>query len=98
MRRDFAINGQTEILYDGELSNVQAIQNASKAWIYGFEAGVKILITEHLKLTSQISVIGGKEEDSYGIEMPVRHVAPTFGNAHLIWKQWSIESRCFCIV
>ena len=33
IRRDFELNGETEIMYDGELSNIQAIQNASKAWM-----------------------------------------------------------------
>src|SRR5690606_33226746 len=28
VRRDFSLNGETEIMYQGELSNVQAIQNA----------------------------------------------------------------------
>lgn len=87
VRRDFSINGQTEIIYDGELSTVQAIQNASKAWIYGFEAGIKVSFTQALQFTSQYSVIGGSEEDMDGIEVPVRHVAPAFGNAHLIWKK-----------
>ena len=26
------------------------------------------------------------QEDTAGVELPVRHVAPIFGNAHLIWK------------
>ncbi|WP_372938153.1 TonB-dependent receptor domain-containing protein [Seonamhaeicola sp.] len=84
VRRDFTLNGETEIMYDGELSNVQAIQNASKAWIYGFEAGLKWTITNQLTLNSQYSVIGGTEEDE-GIEVPVRHVAPNFGNTHLTY-------------
>lgn len=78
VRRDFSINGQTEIIYDGELSNVQAIQNASKAWIYGFEAGLKINFSDDLKFTSQYSIVRGTEEDENGIEVPVRHVAPAF--------------------
>ena len=95
VRRDFSINGQTELLYDGELSTVQAIQNASKAWIYGFEAGIKISFTQHLKLTSQYSVIGGTEEDMYGTEVPVRHVAPAFGNTHLIWDNGNLKLDAF---
>ncbi|MBT8253579.1 MAG: TonB-dependent receptor [Bacteroidia bacterium] len=87
VRRDFSIDGQTEIIYDGELSRVQAIQNAAKAWIYGFEAGIKISFTEHLKLNSQYSIVGGTEEDMSGIEVPVRHAAPAFGNTHLIWEK-----------
>ncbi|MCH7523614.1 MAG: TonB-dependent receptor [Bacteroidetes bacterium] len=94
VRRDFSINGQTEIIYDGELSNVQAIQNASKAWIYGFEAGIKISFSEHFKLKSQYSIVGGMEEDN-GIEVPVRHVAPSFGNAHLIWEKDKLKCDAF---
>ncbi|MBE9488929.1 MAG: TonB-dependent receptor [Bacteroidetes bacterium] len=85
VRRDFNINGETEIIYDGELSNVQAIQNASKAWIYGFEAGIKINFSEYFKLSSQYSVVDGTEKDE-GIEVPIRHVAPSFGNTHFIWE------------
>jgi len=86
IRRDSDINGETEIIYDGELSNVQSIQNASKAWIYGFEAGLEINFSESLKLRSQYNVIGGTE-DNEGIEVPVRHVAPNFGRTHLFWNR-----------
>nr|WP_317047281.1 TonB-dependent receptor [Hanstruepera neustonica] len=86
VRRDYAINGETEIMYDGELSNIQAIQNASKAWIYGFEVGLKVNFSQNVKLTSQYNIIGGSEEDN-GIEIPVRHVAPNFGNTHLIFNK-----------
>ncbi|MGB5419292.1 TonB-dependent receptor [Algibacter sp.] len=84
VRRDYSLNGETEIIYDGELSNVQAIQNASKAWIYGFEVGLKMPITNQLDLTSQYSIIGGTEQED-AVEVPIRHVAPSFGNAHLVW-------------
>jgi hemoglobin/transferrin/lactoferrin receptor protein len=86
IRRDFEINGETEIMYDGELSKVQAIQNASKAWIYGFEAGIEINFSDQLKLKSQYNVIGGTET-SEGLEVPVRHVVPYFGRTHLTWKK-----------
>ncbi|RKE99002.1 TonB-dependent receptor [Ichthyenterobacterium magnum] len=85
VRRDFTLNGETEIMYDGELSNIQAIQNASKSWIYGFELGVELKLTNQIKLTSQYNIIGGTEEDN-GIEVPVRHIAPNFGNTHLAWQ------------
>ena len=84
VRRDYTLNGETEIMYDGELSNVQAIQNASKAWIYGFEVSMEANLSRNLKLTSQYNIIGGTEEDN-GIEVPVRHVSPAFGNTHLVW-------------
>ncbi|WP_158846725.1 TonB-dependent receptor plug domain-containing protein [Algibacter sp. L1A34] len=94
VRRDYSLNGETEIMYDGELSNVQAIQNASKAWIYGFEVGLKYHISKQLKLTSQYNVIGGTEEDE-GIEVPIRHVAPYFGNTHITWARNKLKLDAF---
>lgn len=94
VRRDFNLNGATEMMYDGELSNVQAIQNASKAWIYGFEVGLEMAISNQLKFTSQYTVIGGTEEDN-GIEVPIRHVAPSFGNAHLVWTSNNFKIDVF---
>ena len=38
-----------------------------------------------LCLSSQLSIIDGTE-DYLGVSKPARHVAPTFGNTHLIWK------------
>ena len=85
VRRNYNLNGDTEIMYDGELSSVQAIQNASKAWIYGFEMGLKLTISKQLDLTSQYAIIGGTETAG-NIEVPIRHVAPNFGNTHLVWS------------
>lgn len=96
VRRDFTINGQSEIEYNAELSNVQAIQNASKAWIYGFEVGAQLNFSKQLKLTSQYNVVGGTEEDN-GIEVPVRHAAPNFGNTHLVWQNEKFQVDAFGI-
>jgi len=92
IRRDYTLNGESQIEYDGELSNVQAIQNASKEWIYGFEAGIELKFSDYFKMRSQYNVIGGTEQDD-GIEVPVRHIAPNFGNTHFIWhnKKFQID-------
>ena len=94
VRRDYSLNGETEIVYDGELSNIQAIQNASKAWIYGFEVGLKMPISKQLDIISQYSVIGGTEV-SGAIEVPIRHVAPNFGNTHLLWTSNDLKLDFF---
>ncbi|WP_282030330.1 TonB-dependent receptor plug domain-containing protein [Winogradskyella eximia] len=96
IRRNYEINGETEIMYDGELSNVQAIQNASKAWIYGFEVGLEVNFSKQLKLKSQYNVIGGTE-DNDGVEEPVRHVAPNFGRTHVIWKKNKLQLDAFVV-
>ena len=93
VRRDFTINGQSEIIYKGELSNVQAIQNAARARVHGFEVGAKFVLAQMLSLTSQLSYMGGKEEQDDGSDAPLRHAAPMFGNVHLLWEhpRWLVD-------
>lgn len=86
VRRDFDLNGQTLIDYQGEPSRVQAIQNAAKAYVYGFEAGAKLKFSKNLKFITQVSVTEGKEEQDDGSTAALRHAAPFFGNAHLVWE------------
>ena len=91
VRRDFSLNGETVIDFEGEPSNVQAIQNAAKAEIYGFEAGVEINFSEMFQVTSQFNLTDGFQEEDDGSEAPIRHAAPIFGNAHLIWKNEKLK-------
>ena len=90
VRRDGTLNGESQIIYDGELSNVQSMQNASKSWIYGFEVGAQVNFSDAFKLTSQYNIIGGTEETD-GVEVPVRHVVPNFGNTHLVWQKNKVK-------
>ena len=95
VRRDFSFNGQNEILYNGELSNVQAIQNAAKAYVYGFELGLNAFFTERWSLASNLTITEGVEEEANGEDTPGRHVAPTFGDIHLIWQNQKLKADFF---
>ncbi len=91
VRKSFTVDGLSQMIYDGELSEIQAIQNASKSWIYGLEAGLNVRFSKALKFTSQFSYVHGVQEDTPGVELPLRHVAPVFGNAHMIWKHNNLQ-------
>lgn len=95
VRRDFEFNGETEIVYNGELSNVQAIQNAAKAYVYGFELGMEAFFSEHWSLSSNLTLTEGIEEDDSGVDTPARHVAPTFGDVHLVWQNQKLKTDLF---
>jgi hemoglobin/transferrin/lactoferrin receptor protein len=95
VRRDFEFNGMTQIEYNGELSNVQAIQNAAKAYVYGFEFGVDVTVSESMSLTSNLTITKGIEEEDNGTDSPGRHVAPTFGDIHYIWKNQKLKTDVF---
>jgi len=86
VRRDFNFNGETEIEFNGELSNVQAIQNAARAYVYGFEFGLQAFFTKNWSFNGNLTITEGIEEDKSGIESGARHAAPTFADAHLIYK------------
>lgn len=95
VRRDFSLNGETEIEYQGELSNVQAIQNAADARVYGFEAGVRINFCESLTLQSNYTIAKGYEELDNGNKAPLRHAPPQFGNTHLVWNNNKLKIDAF---
>ncbi len=95
VRRDFQFNGQSQIEYNGELSNVQAIQNAAKAFVYGFEFGLEAFLTDNLSLSSNLTITEGVEEEPDGTESPARHVAPTFGDFHILWKNQKLQTDLF---
>ncbi len=95
VRRDYSLNGETFIDYRGEQSRVQAIQNSARARVYGFEAGAKVFFTENLKLTTQVSLTEGEEEQDDGTTAPLRHAPPFFGNVHLVWENEKLRFDLF---
>jgi hemoglobin/transferrin/lactoferrin receptor protein len=79
VRRDFTLNGASEIVYDGELSQVQAIQNAAKANVYGIQAGVEVKMPSGFRFSTDLNFQKGEEELDNGDKSPSRHAAPFFG-------------------
>nr|WP_109435959.1 MULTISPECIES: TonB-dependent receptor [Aquimarina] len=97
IRRDFNLNGVTEIEFGGELSTVQAIQNAANARVYGFEAGLEYKFLESFKLTSKYTFVGGEEESDDGTIAPSRHVSPQFGTTRVSYALPKITIDAFAV-
>lgn len=95
VRRDFQFNGDSQIVYKGELSNVQAIQNAAMAYVYGFEFGVEAFFSDNLSISSNLTLTEGVEEEADGTDSPARHVPPTFGDFHIVWKNQRLKADFF---
>ena len=88
VRDDFTLsNGVSEIIYDGELSQIQALQNSSKSFIYGVEFGINMLLNKNFRIKSQHNLIAGYELNQLPSGMPVRHIPPNYGNFHLIYEK-----------
>ncbi|NQU54573.1 MAG: TonB-dependent receptor [Bacteroidetes bacterium] len=82
VRRDYVLNGQDSILYDGVMSKVEALVNAESATIVGANFTFEYLITNSLRTRNDLTITKGKDSD----DMPLRHVPPTFGSSHLIYE------------
>lgn len=83
VRRNFTLNGQDSIVYDGELSQVQAIQNAARVTVRGFQAGLEAKLPAGFGLSARFNYQKGEEELDDGSTSPLRHAAPWFGIARL---------------
>ena len=83
VRRDFTLNGSSEIVYDGELSQVQAIQNAAKANIYGVQFGLDAKLSSGFRFSTDLNFQKGEEELENGDKSSSRHAAPFFGISRL---------------
>jgi hemoglobin/transferrin/lactoferrin receptor protein len=86
VRKNYRLNNRETMNYQGEDSRIQAIQNVAEAYVYGVEGGIKIKFSPAMHFSSQITYTHGEEEQEDGTTKPLRHAAPLFGNAHLVWK------------
>ncbi|MGA9237953.1 TonB-dependent receptor [Robiginitalea sp.] len=95
VRRDYTFNETDTIVYNGVPSKVQAIQNASKAFVYGVEFGFDASLHEFWGLSGNLTLAEGEEEEADGRTTAARHVAPTFGNLELSWDKYPWQAGVF---
>ncbi|MEA3447052.1 MAG: TonB-dependent receptor [Bacteroidota bacterium] len=90
VRDDYQFGGQDSIMYDGELSQVQAIQNIGRVDVYGFNGGIYADMTKNISVKSLLTKVYGYDQD----ENPYRHVPPLYGSTHAIFRsgQLSIDA------
>jgi hemoglobin/transferrin/lactoferrin receptor protein len=86
VKRNFQLNGEDSIIYDGELSQIQAVQNASKATVYGIQAGLEIKLPAGFSFSSDLNFQKGEEELDDQSKSALRHAAPLFGMSSLSYK------------
>ncbi len=94
VRRTYRLNGQDSIFYDGELSQVFAIQNAARAWVWGIQTGLDASLGSGFMLTSRFSYQQGKEQDDDNTNyVPLRHAAPWFGITRLRYQRARFQAE-----
>jgi len=91
VRRDFTLNGQDSIRYDGELSRVQAIQNAARARVWGLQAGLDAKLPSGFGMHARLNIQEGEELREEGANLPLRHAAPWFGVLRLSYEHEALH-------
>lgn len=79
VKRDFTLNGLDSIMYDGEMSRVQAVQNAAHAEVWGIQGGIEVQLPGGFYFLSRLTYQKGEEELDDGTTSPLRHAAPWTG-------------------
>jgi hemoglobin/transferrin/lactoferrin receptor protein len=97
VRRDFVLNGLDSMMYDGEMSQVQAIQNAAYAQVYGIQAGAELHLLPGLTFLADANYQKGLEELEDGSLSPLRHAPPFFANARLNYQLNQLNFQLYAL-
>lgn len=95
VRRAAQLGGQDSILYDGVMSEVQTLQNAAEAIVYGLQLGFEIKLAEGFRFSSDINFQRGTEELDDGSLSPARHAAPFFGLSRLTYQKDKLDLQLY---
>ncbi len=93
VRRDFTFNGYDSLMYDGEMSKVEALVNTGNAYIYGGSFSVNVNLNRNFLLSSNLTYTKGKDDEGY----PVRHVAPLFGSSSITYSRDKTKIKLYTL-
>lgn len=97
VRRPFLFNNQSIIDFNGNPSQVFAIQNAAYGTVYGFNAGIEINLKKGFKLNSKYNFQIGEEEMENGETSRSRHAAPAFGTTAIVYTNKQFNCQIYTI-
>ncbi len=95
VRRPWTINGQDSMMYGGEMSRIEALQNASMARVVGASLGLEAMLSARWSTRLAYNVQHGVEELDNGEVSPSRHAAPTFGLARLTYRRGRVRADVY---
>lgn len=85
--RDFSVNGEDSILYDGVLSNVQANVNAKEAWMFGLSHVIQGN-WGRVSMRHSLTYTYGQDLSS---NVPLDHIPPLYGQGELGYRIGKLE-------
>jgi hemoglobin/transferrin/lactoferrin receptor protein len=95
VKRNFQLNGSDTIIYDGEESQIQAMQNAAKATVYGIQAGLEVKLPAGFSFSTDVNYQEGEEELDDKSTSALRHAAPLFGISSFSYKAEKLSLQLY---
>lgn len=92
VQRDFQLNGQDSILYQGEMTKIQAIVNTEDAIIYGTSANLGVQFSENLRFDYTYNFTKGTD---LTMNTPLEHIPPQFGKISLAFKNDKLNTAFY---
>jgi len=89
VRRPFTFDGQSQLVYDGVLSDVFAEVNVGEAYIWGISARLSYRLANGLDVHGNITYTQGRDTVE---DLPLRHVAPVFGQTGIAYENGKFRS------
>ena len=96
VRRPYQVNGKDSMLYNGRMSKIYSIQNAAYSEVYGYNAGIEIILNPQMSLLAKYNFQKGTEEMPNGEISPSRHAAPGFGTIRYSYQHNKLSLQLYC--
>lgn len=93
---NFNYEGQSEIMYDGTLSQVLANQNQGKAFITGISTNFFAQLMPQFDFNASFNYTLGRIIDEEG-NKPLDHIAPYFGKVGLTYKVSKVNLEAYML-
>jgi len=94
VQRDFILNGEDSIEYNGEMTKIQAIVNTDNAIVYGLNAYARLNFTQDLSFNASYNFTKGTDLAN---NIPLEHIPPQFGRIDFTYKKdkWNTSLYSF---
>ena len=93
---NFTYQGQSEIMYDGTLSQVLANQNQGKAFITGISTNFYAQLIPQLDFNASFNYTLGRIIEDEG-NQPLDHIAPYYGKVGLTYKVSKVNLEAYLL-
>jgi hemoglobin/transferrin/lactoferrin receptor protein len=94
--QNFTYAGQDSLLYQGVMSQVQAVQNVNGATIVGATGTFAADLNAHFSFLSSATFTQGTYYDAVGdTTVPLDHIPPAFGRTALIFTSDKFDAECY---